>query len=152
MDQDTNNVSLIDIAEEIAISTKRPIPSDKWSGIPVEMTLVSLFTRSDYAAPERCHLRIELVAPDGKTFNDAEIPLIEIDLDTHVRARTMVKLPAIPHRGVGVHNFVLYMELGNKAWRKVATIPVNIRHVAPTEIAAEEPPPKLANPKKKTKA
>jgi hypothetical protein len=104
IDRDTNNVSLINVIEEIAISVQPPegAPDEASDGrlVLANMELVVLWVRSDLEVPERGYGRIRVIAPDER---EAPTHENEVDLTQYLRLRTRIRLTSLPMRGSGVY-------------------------------------------------
>ncbi|MGC1953832.1 MAG: hypothetical protein WA970_14945 [Gammaproteobacteria bacterium] len=138
VDADTNNVSLIDVIEQLTLTGDPPdIPPD---GKPIilagiQLTVVSLWTRTDPAQPDRVTFRVIVITPDGKRIIPKEEH--ELDLESHRRVRVFVRLNSFPYRGPGDYEWLIeerqQTKSGKPKWTKVARIPLEIRFAKPEQ-------------------
>lgn len=145
LDTQTNQVSLIDVVEAVRIRGPRwPSESDEPVFVPTGLTLVTLWTRSDMAIPERMHGRLVVIAPDGQTFPGKTL---DIDLHSAPRARAFMRLAGLPFKGPGEYQIsVETRRSDDDAWDHNANVPV--------EVAFEEvlvPQPRAVSNKRKPK-
>ena len=120
IDQDTNNISLFNILEEVGIPQEVVKENNI---IPIVLEIVSLWVRSDLAEPSKGSARISLIAPDGELLKTVES---EVDLTDHERLRARGCFQGLPFKGEGVYDFKVSLK-NNHDWAEVATIPVKIR-------------------------
>lgn len=135
IDKTLNTASLIDTIEEIEVQPSKPLIIEKWQPLPIEAVIVVLVVRSDDSTPERPHIRLDLIGPNGERFQES--PETDVDLTTTTRARTMVNLATLPFRGSGKHRYVVNLEESPGKWREVADIPIDIKLTNP--VPAETP-------------
>lgn len=129
IDRDTNNVTLVEVLEQVTLVASGPPPPE--SAVPLEMEIVTLWERRDENVPARARARIHLVAPDGKTANPLEYV---VDLTTHVRTRSRTQVKGFPFRGFGRYEFrVAVRQDGQEDWQEVSRAPLQV--VAATEQA-----------------
>jgi hypothetical protein len=122
IDRDTNNISIQNVLEQITVSA----PPRPGATIPIEVEVVSLWTKTDPAVPHRGKARITLLSPSGQALRTAEL---EIDLSVYERYRTRNRLQGLPVAESGRHVFrVEVREAGAEVWRLVAAIPLQINH------------------------
>lgn len=137
LDTYTNQVSLLDVIENISLKPEGPIPQGDVR-IPMPMSVVSLWTRSDYDVPETFETRLVLKVPNGSVLATKEI--IKADLQSHTRIRTFARLQAFPYQGPGLYKYIVeYRGMPNVPWQAVATIPVDVRVEAPPPEAPVTP-------------
>ena len=119
-DKESNNVSLFNVTEELGgtvVGEERP------RSIPYQLTLVTLWTRSDAATPERDSARVRLLTPDGGEAFDAN--LHEVDLSQYKRARHQLAFGALPYRGPGRYEFVVELQ-DDAGWTEKARVPLDV--------------------------
>jgi hypothetical protein len=127
LDKYTNNVSLLEIIEDIKITPESPLPSGRVN-IRASLHLVTLWCRTDRDAPETFEARSVVILPDGSEV--AGVPM-EAGLQQHRRLRTFMRMEVMPFDGPGVYCFAVeYRSSPKEQWTRVATIPVEIQ-VAP---------------------
>jgi hypothetical protein len=121
IDQQTNNISLFEVLEQIQLSGP-PLPS---SGVvlPTNFEVVSFWTRSADADPERGRARLRFASPTGQVINESEY---EIDLSTFVRTRTIAKMSGFPISAPGRYYFQVDLRNEAGAWEAQARVPVTI--------------------------
>jgi hypothetical protein len=120
-DQQSNNVSLIDVIEQITVAF--PEEQNAPGSIPVNLSLITLWERTDQ--PVRKMGRIRVQFPSGD-FVDQEITY-EVDLTTFQRTRTIIGMNGFPVRGAGRHT--IHVDLRSDdgtGWDEVACIPLII--------------------------
>lgn len=127
LDRYTNNVSLHDVVEEIAITPSRPMP-DALGAFPASLSLVSLWVRSEADTPETVQTRMRLLAPDGTKVAEGSVV---VDMTTHKRSRYFSHLTAMPFKGDGVYQFVVEQLVGDQDWREVASVPLEVTVTEP---------------------
>src|SRR5271169_3091748 len=97
-DSTTNNISLIEVLEEFAIpvnptvdlAASMPTPAL----LPFTFALVSVFARTDPAAPEKRLGRVKLLRPNGSTsFPPSSF---DIDLTQFLRTRCVLGINGLP--------------------------------------------------------
>ncbi len=126
LDKYTNQVSLLDVIETLAITLLEPLPEKLPVNFPLQLQLVSFWTRSKTGVPEMARCRLHLAIPDGsKVKTTTEL---EIDLKQAARSRTFFRMNALPYHGPGLYSFVVeqYNE-ATKKWKRVARIPLEIQ-------------------------
>ena len=131
IDKDTNNISLINIIEQLNFN----IPGDQSAeNQPFEihgvLNVVSMWTRTYHDKPSTGKSRIRIKNPDNKYVALEEIP---IDLIQFVRLRSLGSLKVIFQK-TGIYSIIVEVE-SKKGWVEVASIPleVHINLVSPPE-------------------
>lgn len=114
IDRDTNNISLINVVEEVMVLANPPVPLLTEGQVPEEtlptlFEVVALWARSDMKVPESGEGRMRLVDPDNNTvLTSSPYP---VDLTTFLRTRIRTRLPGLPYRGTplpeGIYRFVI---------------------------------------------
>lgn len=121
VDSTTNNISAIDILEEITMTKPQTI-----FGLP--LSIVTLWKREEKTeVNEYFKYRIKFVDPSGqeqKMFeaNDNVIPQ-EIS-----RLRSMYTIGGIPFKDDGPYNIVIELESSSQ-WAEVATLEIDVKHI-----------------------
>lgn len=128
--RETNNVSLIDVTEELRLDIG--MEGDKKSTdqsvipLPFKLILASLWSRMEDNKPIVGTGRDILLTPSGKILGEQEF---RIDLSNRMRMRTMrrlIHLP-IPVKESGKYRFrTELLDEENKTWKAVSNIPVII--------------------------
>jgi len=120
IDQETNNVSIFNILEQVEIPEESIV--NQAMGIGVE--LLSLWVRSDLSKPARGKSRADLVAPNGEVLHLAESL---IDLSKFERLRSRALFQGLPYKGEGVYRFLIhYQGEDEEDWKLVASIPLKV--------------------------
>jgi hypothetical protein len=65
----SNNISLIELIEEITIGLKEPLTKNKPLGLPLGFELVSFWTKDKDANDSQIDLKLEAIDPKGKVLN-----------------------------------------------------------------------------------
>ncbi len=128
VDRETNSISLFDSIESLESNKEIVPPPESGDSLIVvqniNMQLVTLWTRSDYAKPETALSRLTLVGPNGKKLRQ---PDNIIDLTASTRNRVIFGFNGLAFLGFGVYEFLIELQHGEKGsprWRKVASIPL----------------------------
>lgn len=115
----SNNVSLIEIVEEITFSVEGEV-----QGLPLKLSLVSCWHRTSLDQPEDAKERIVLLSPNGEELITGEIA---VDLKEHQRSRNFFNLVGIPFAGSGTYDFVVqFQDSTVTEWQVAAVIPLEI--------------------------
>jgi len=133
IDRDSNNVSLLDVVEQINIE-EEPSPE---GGITFPLDLMTLWARADLDRPARRRGRVTFVSPSGTT-NDGPWEF-EVDLSEHPRNRTKGSIRALHVSESGRHVFQVELQGENGTeWHQVAAIPLEINFPPPNETKQTE--------------
>ena len=121
IDRETNNVSIFNIIEELAIKDA-PKP-DGVIGLPTE--LVTLWVRSEPEEPAVGLSRMSFLSPSGESLISLEY---EIDLKKSERLRYRIHLQQIPLRESGRHKFLIELKTNeDQDWQRVSSIPFIVK-------------------------
>ncbi len=123
VDKETGNATLFKTLEQLTLLRSAEAESDEPDQIQFNMTLVSLWSRSDPDVPESCLSRYIFKSPSGKTMGSQEYP---IDLRKHVRHRNLMRMAGIGFGGFGRYQFVIQKQLPSGKWTRVAMIPLEV--------------------------
>ncbi|MGB5925296.1 MAG: hypothetical protein WBH01_04300 [Dehalococcoidia bacterium] len=128
--RETNNISLIDVMEELALDvgaqSDRKSTDESVVPLPISLVLVSLWSRMEDSRPIVGAGKDILLTPSGKTISENEF---KIDLSNHMRMRTMRKLVhlPIPVKESGKYRFrTELLDEENETWKTVSNIPLII--------------------------
>jgi hypothetical protein len=122
IDRESNNISIQNVLEQVTVNG----PLQAGAVIPIEMELVSLWTKTDPSLPHRGQARVTLVSPTGHPLRTTEL---EIDMSTYERYRTRNRFQGLPVSAPGRHIFRIEVrEDGTDVWRQVAAIPLQVNH------------------------
>jgi len=136
LDKYTNQMSLLDVIDELTIAPAGPIPPGAQDVfLAVQFHVVSLWMRSDLSMPESVRFRIVISGPDGRSFG----PEGDINLQDFARARHFMRFEALPFHGAGLYRFSIERYLADTAdWEKLASVPLEVKIVYPAP--QSEPP------------
>ena len=121
IDQRTNNVSLVNVIEQVQIAPA--VTGPFLVTIPMEWSIVTLWRREDLGRPEQRVGRLRILGPGGGQLGEA---LFEIDLSEHERARTIATQTHLIIGGFGTHRFIIEVQ-ENDAWDFRADLPVEVK-------------------------
>ena len=126
VDQETNNVSLFNILEEVHFPEPPELITEQENMVvvPVQFVLMALFGRSDTEIGERGQARLVIALPDG-TEAEAD-PRFEVDLESVHRARVKIDVAGIPLRGEGEYDFRIETLDQDSKWGLLFEIPLVI--------------------------
>ncbi len=131
IDQDTNNVSLIEIVEELTLS---PLAGDKMVTLPVSFELVTLVKRSEPDQPESLMGQVSLLTPKGNKQLSAQF---EINLSEKPRLRTRMRMSALPLEGPGVYHFLIeFLDKATDKWSEAYRLPLDVHYEQKEEKAS----------------
>ena len=132
-DSTTNNLSLINIVEELTLSVEPPKTplggKEQGQGVSVNIQLVALWVRSRSDEPETGSGRITLILPDSKQVIGPEF---EVNLSEFQRLRNTTSLPVIPVRGEGDYRFMVEQKEGVDQWNTKFVVPLKVK-INPSE-------------------
>lgn len=120
IDQETNNLSLINVIEEIR--PQSPLPEK--GEVPFGYSLVTLWTRDKQKEPESGDVRIKFISPSGKTLQTCMEYTVTLDNNTQ-RSRVRAVIQSLPINQGGIYNFRIEYKVGS-SWKKASEIPVTI--------------------------
>jgi hypothetical protein len=123
-DQNTNNVSLIDVIERVQFNAPQELDY-----MPFRFDLVSLWSRTDLEKPEKSNGRLEIIyAKNGEILHTLEYT---IDLTETPRARGQATLRKLPFVGNGLYKFVVSIwEDETQTWQRVASVPLEVNQIS----------------------
>jgi hypothetical protein len=126
IDRETNNVSLIEVVEEVTVQAPIPPgPEGKPPLLTITPTIVTLWRREPEDQPTKGRGRMLILAPYQN--KPKQISVYEIDLSEKLRLRLYGTLPGIPFRGPGTYRFVIQLQdEGEQEWKEVTSIPLRI--------------------------
>lgn len=123
-DSETNNVSLIEVLEQLTIADPGAAPGVEGL-VPMPLELVTLWSRETDDRPARGRGRISFERPSGLVRES--VSEHDIDLTVSLRVRHRQRFMGIPIREPGRH--VFRVELRDDArqnWATVATVPLEV--------------------------
>ena len=123
-DQGSNAVSLIEVIEEIELSSGTTDISDaKWF-VPI-VEIVSLWSRRASAGPETGQGRTAFLSPNGQAVIESTF---DIDLKATHRTRTIGKFFIGVALEPGIYHVVVSKRIQEtEEWEEQATIPIEVR-------------------------
>ncbi len=122
IDKDTNNMSLHNVIEQIGVGVPGGLSADKVSVVPISLELVNLWSRSDYGQPVSGTVRVNFCSPTREVLFSQQI---EINLQTHIRTRSRLRLFPLTLKQAGLYSFeVSFLDSDN--WKVVANLPLQI--------------------------
>ena len=127
IDKDSNNLSLINVIEQIQIGSLEEIPE----GAPPptgggRIEVVTMWSRSNLETPETTNTRTIFYSPTGDELVRNE-PYIDLTEFKRLRARWLyIGLP--PYSGDGQYTFVVQQEVDGE-WRTEAEVPLEISKI-----------------------
>lgn len=138
IDTDTNNISLINIVEQLTVSSIPQIAPTTKDGlrvqekgnfeshnIPVTLEITSFFQRHDLSAGElKSDAMLTLLDPKGKILKENPFQIIFPSGAKRLRFRT--KLNGMPITVPGEYRFILKIEEG-KDFSEVSSLPLDIK-------------------------
>ncbi len=126
IDRDSNSVSLFDVVEQITVHGE--LRGEDPAVAPVEMEVVTLWSRSDYDVPAKGAQRLTLFSPSGGVLAGGEQ---EVDLSQHRWFRNRARFRGLPVKGPGRYLFrVEQMEEDEAEWQHVTDVPLELVVVA----------------------
>lgn len=128
IDRDSNNISLIDMLEEIRFA---PPPTDDDLGregyvmLPISVTLVTLWERKTENDPETFVMRVKFVDPTGTWIGPQDTER-ELTMDKP-RFRSISRMMAVPFSESGKYQVIVQSKSnGSNRWKQNARLPLSI--------------------------
>lgn len=124
IDRTTNNVSLIDIVEEVTVAHPDAEPAAGVPGVPMLFDIMTLWRRENPDQPETGFSKMSLLSPQGAVLVEAET---DVDLRTFKRCRATTKLVGIPVAGPGTYQFRVERRADSSMpWEEVGRVPLDV--------------------------
>ncbi len=126
IDKKSNNISLIEIIEEVKFVTEIKGVSGENINLIGQMPVdwVTLWVRSNIEEPEKGSVKDFIVTPSGKTNVNKEY---EIDLQNFKRNRAIRRIMLPPINESGIYLFLTQLkDEQRQRWNTVAEIPLDI--------------------------
>ena len=120
IDRDTNKLSLFEVAEQMTLLE----PFSEPGLLPVNLHLVTLWSRENIELPEKATVRVRLITPAGDYAGNANE--YQVDLTTFHRLRQRLVFRMFPLQAIGVHEFQIEVRDDADQWREVAKVPLEI--------------------------
>lgn len=128
IDNETNNISLYDVLEELGIevTVKGQAPQDLPINIPIDYEVVSMWMKDKKEIHEKGDIDIEIVNPQGKVLKN--IPqAVEIASGSQ-RLRSRMRIAGFGATGSGIYLFRVKMKQGKeKEYKTVAELPLEVK-------------------------
>ena len=124
LDKDSNTLSLIESVEALQITPLTTPEDEKPVGLPIELEIATLWTRSEPGGGEHGRNRVNFVAPDKSSVVVGEPA--EVDLRKFQRVRARVRLAGLRLKGEGRYWFSVELASGDEEWEEVARIPLDV--------------------------
>ena len=129
IDQETNNVSLFNILEEMHFL--EPPHQDMTQGnvtvAPFRFILIALFSRSDVNRGERSVARLVIASPGG--LDSDTLPEFEVDLESAHRNRTRLNFGGFPLKGEGEYSFQIQTPDQGGDWQVLFELPLQVGYL-----------------------
>jgi len=126
IDTDTNNISLIDVFEQLQAKVNLPQNKNIKLSIPLEYEVVNFWYKENSDKKEEVDVEITLIDPNNKSLksfiNTITIP------DNKKRVRTRLKITGLPITISGIYRFIIKTkEKNTKNYKQVAELPIEIK-------------------------
>ncbi|PJB87554.1 hypothetical protein CO083_06385 [Candidatus Roizmanbacteria bacterium CG_4_9_14_0_8_um_filter_34_12] len=126
IDSATNNISLIDVFEQLQAKVSLPQNKNIKLSIPFEYEVVNFWHKENTTNKVEIDIEITLMDPNNKTLktftNIVTIP------DNMKRMRTILKIIGIPITTSGIYRFIVkYKEKDTNSYKQVAELPIEIK-------------------------
>ena len=126
IDRETNNLSLFNVIEEVAVPAQPPLSLSEAipkGVISTTFELVVLWVRSDLDVPERGLGRIRIQIPEVSEEITQEH---EVDLSQFLRLRSRLRLPGLPAGGEGIYRFIIEGKPPGEDWNQMFELPLRV--------------------------
>ena len=125
VDEQTNNVSLFEIIEQISGEIPASLTPDQRPAVAIDAQLISFWIRDTEEVPEKGKARISYIGPSG----DALIPPREYDIDLTAksRVRSIGTISGLPTPESGYYRIKVELSKDDTEWTEVASIPLDVR-------------------------
>jgi hypothetical protein len=123
IDQESNNISLYNVLEQINITRPAGEGESKTGIIPLSYEVITLWIREKIDQSTRVMARMKLESPSGKVWPANEF---EVDLSEHIRMRTILRSDQLLFDEPGIYYFQIEVQTTSEDWENVAKIPLHI--------------------------
>ena len=127
IDRDTNNVSLINIIDEITIPVPPPETPSESSLTPITVSLglklVLLWARSNLDVPEKGQGRVRVLDPANR---ESLSGALEIDLTDVTRVRVNGDIPEMVFFNPGQHLLKVEGKVPGSDWKEMFELPLTV--------------------------
>ncbi len=134
----TQTISLVEIIDRINFELGPEQYGTDKGMLPISMSLVSMWWRSELDQPERGRARVLVRGLDGKDLKEAPPNEYPIDVESNRGFRANLRFNGFPFKGSGIYRIVVQLEVKNK-WREVANLPLEIIKGPPQDISHLSP-------------
>lgn len=134
-DQQTNNISLFNVIEQIEATLAKSIPQGVLPPAPLPLELVSLWERVEADDQTVGTAVVDVLDASGNRIGGREMG---IDVTAHRRCRTRLILTGIPITGSGRYTVQVAQRSDDEGQNLVAEIPLDVTLHAPADPIAEE--------------
>ena len=129
VNRDTNNMTLVEVVEEINVVAEPPEEStadEPGFSTVLDIHLVTLWTRTDPSVPEKGQARFTVLTPKGRTVSSSEL---EIDLTEGPRLRADGHLleSSFPFSNDGIYLFKIEAKATETQWEEMYELPLWVR-------------------------
>ncbi len=127
VNQETQTVSLIEIVERIQFGRLPAVEIELSSidALPVAVTLVTLWQRSDPEQTETGRGRVQIKSPSGKIIGNPQPLEYDINLADAARFRAIARFMNLPFAGSGTYQIATQL-MENDDWHDIASVSVEI--------------------------
>jgi hypothetical protein len=124
----TNNLSLVEVIEELTIPAQPPQGADVTGEVPsthLNSWLSVLFARSDPQMGEEGRSQVSMVSPSGR---EAQLLDINVDLTQYPRSRSVIRLISfpLPLSEEGEYAFKVEIISDHGTWEEAFEVPLQI--------------------------
>jgi len=134
VDENTNSISLFDSVEEITVNFSKPEDiSAPQKNIPVNITIISLWSDNNISKDRKFEYILEIVDPQNKKINEfSNSPIIE---KGKKRLRTIVQMNGMKVTSEGEYTIVIKYKFESDKFVIASKIPLDIKFILNTSIA-----------------
>jgi len=125
IDKETNNLSIIDILEQVQVNASVPSNAVFPVKVPISYELVSMWTREHASDETKAEIEIKITGPDGivGTTHSKEL-VFPVSIQ---RMRSRIRISGIEITNSGVYEFTVGIkEEKSHSFTTVATIPLSV--------------------------
>jgi hypothetical protein len=120
IDQESNNISLLNVIEQLTIHGE-PSPD---RALPSSLEVVTLVSRHSLADTATGNARIEFVSPSGEVLLHSDHA---VDLEEYIRFRWRWRIQGLPVRRSGRHLFRVFLQQADGSeWEQVSEVPLQV--------------------------
>lgn len=136
--QGTNNISLLEVLEEVTLAPSESGPVKDRFSIPLIFDVVSMWGREVPDAPEKGLARLQLISPENKVVLDQAT---EVDLTEFRRLRLLSKVLGLGKPKTGEYQFKISRRASeHDEWEEVGTVPLYVIVEGNSDEGAEDVP------------